>query len=95
MQERMEQMREVDGEQAYERMVRAVERQASRREPSQVSSREGAERSRAGAGLWTEPLSPCSCDPERRHPVVGRGQGGDGRENRAKIPDLGGGCLTI
>ena len=44
MQERMEQMREVDGEQAYERMMRAVER-ASQRPPSHVPSRSGPERS--------------------------------------------------
>ena len=45
MQERMEQMREVDGEQAYEKMCRAVERASQRRASSQSPSREGPERS--------------------------------------------------
>ncbi len=45
MQERMEQMREVDGEQAYEKMVRAVERASQRRlASSQSPSRDRPER---------------------------------------------------
>ena len=37
--ERLEQVREVDGEQAYEKMRRAVERASQRRTPSQFPSR--------------------------------------------------------
>ena len=45
MQERMEQMREVDGEQAYEKMCRAVERASQRRlASSQSPSRDRPER---------------------------------------------------
>ena len=43
--ERMELVRELDGEEAYEKMCRAVERASQRLTPSQVSSREGPERS--------------------------------------------------
>ena len=43
--ERLEQVREIDGEQAYEKMRRAVERASQPLTPSQVSSREGPERS--------------------------------------------------
>ena len=43
--ERMELVRELDGEQAYEKMRRAVERANQPLTPSQVSSREGPERS--------------------------------------------------
>ena len=45
MQERMEQMREIDGEQAYEKMRLAVEKANQRRAPSQVQSRDRPERS--------------------------------------------------
>ena len=45
MQERMEQMREIDGEQAYEKMRRAVEKANQRRAPSQFQSRDRPERS--------------------------------------------------
>ena len=41
----MELARELDGEQAYEKMRRAVERASQPLTPSQVSSREGPERS--------------------------------------------------
>ena len=44
MQERMEQMREVDGEQAYEKMMRAVERASQPLTPSQFPSRDKPER---------------------------------------------------
>ena len=44
MQERMEQLLEVDGEQAYEKMMRAVERASQRRTPSQFPSRDRPER---------------------------------------------------
>ena len=57
--ERMELVRELDGEQAYEKahekMRRAVER-ASQPPPSHVPSRSGPERSGPGAGLWPQPL---------------------------------------
>ena len=42
--ERMELVRELDGEQAYEKMCRAVERASQPLSPSQVSSRGGPER---------------------------------------------------
>ena len=42
--ERMEQVREIDGEQAYEKMRRAVERASQPLAPSQFLSREGPER---------------------------------------------------
>ena len=42
--ERMEQVREIDGEQAYEKMRRAVERASQPLAPSQFPSREGPER---------------------------------------------------
>ena len=42
--ERMELVREFDGEKAYEKMIRAVERASQPPPPSQVSSREGPER---------------------------------------------------
>ena len=45
MQERIEQMREIDGEQAYEKMRRAVERASQRMTPSQYPSRDRPERS--------------------------------------------------
>ena len=45
MQERMEQMREIDGEQAYEKMRLAVEKANQRRAPSQFQSRDRPERS--------------------------------------------------
>ena len=40
----MEQLLEVDGEQAYEKMMRAVERASQRRTPSQFPSRDRPER---------------------------------------------------
>ena len=40
----MELVRELDGEEAYEKMIRAVERASQPPPPSQVSSREGPER---------------------------------------------------
>ena len=43
--ERMELVRELDGEEAYEKMCRAVERASQRLTPSQVSSHKGPERS--------------------------------------------------
>ena len=43
--ERMEQVREIDGEQAYEKMRRAVERARQPLTPSHVPSRSGSERS--------------------------------------------------
>ena len=43
--ERMELVRELDGEQAYEKMCRAVERASQSLSHSQVSSRGGPERS--------------------------------------------------
>ena len=39
----MEQVREIDGEQAYEKMRRAVERASQPLAPSQFPSREGPE----------------------------------------------------
>ena len=44
MQERMEQMREVDGESAYEKMMLAVEKASQPLTPSQFPSRDGPER---------------------------------------------------
>ena len=43
--ERMELVRELDGEQAYEKMRRAVERASQPPTPSQFPSRKGPERS--------------------------------------------------
>ena len=44
MQERMEQVREIDGEQAYEKMRLAVERASQPLAPSQFPSRDRPER---------------------------------------------------
>ena len=44
MQERIEQMREIDGEQAYDKMKRAVERARQPLTISQFPSRDGPER---------------------------------------------------
>ena len=68
LEERLEQVREIDGEQAYEKMRRAVEK-ASQVEraiqpvrTSQFPSRKrperrGPETRGTGTGLWTQPLS--------------------------------------
>ena len=48
--ERMDQVREIDGEQAYERMRRAVERASQPLTPLQFPSREGPERRGAKRG---------------------------------------------
>ena len=56
--ERLEQVREIDGEQAYEKMRRAVEK-ASQEKARQVESRperRTAGTRGAGAGLWPQPL---------------------------------------
>ena len=71
LEERLEQVREIDGELAYEKMRRAVEK-ASQEKARQVErarlewdrqetarqsrERRGPERGGAGAGLWPQPL---------------------------------------
>ena len=53
LEERMEQVREIDGEQAYEKMRRAVEKASQPLQPSQYRSRDRpAGTRRTGAGLW-------------------------------------------
>ena len=60
LEERLEQVREIDGEQAYEKMRRAVEKasqEKARQETARQSrDRRGPERGGAGAGLWPQPL---------------------------------------
>ena len=58
LEERLEQVREIDGEQAYEKMRGAVEK-TSQEKARQVESRperRGPERGGGGAGLWPQPL---------------------------------------
>ena len=82
--ERLEQVREIDGEQAYEKMRRAVEK-ASQEKASQEKARlewdrqetarqsrerRGAGTQRTGAGLWPQPLRRSA-----RRGILGLGKG--------------------
>ena len=62
LEERLEQVREIDGELAYEKMRRAVEKASQPLQPSQYPSRDRPERGgagtrRPGARLWPQPLA--------------------------------------
>ena len=91
--ERMEQVREFDGEQAYEKMRRAMEK-ADQEKARQVErssklparkrpERRGPERSGPGAGLWPQPLSYSLMVSPELLPSLG-----DARPN-LEVPKLG------
>ena len=74
LEERMEQVREIDGEQAYQKMRRAVEKASQVERASQPvrtsqfpsqKGRSGVGRmGRPGAGLWPQPLSGSGYRPD-------------------------------
>ena len=68
--ERMEQVREIDGEQAYEKMMRTVESgEILAASGAQEAGTKWTETRRTGAGLWPQPLRRAGCPRKNADPM--------------------------